>query len=1141
MKHARSLSTLLLWCAAALSGGAALAYEVLWSRALVVPLGNSTDATALVMAGFMLGIAAGARLGGGLAVRSARPLRLYALFELCLAACAAIAPLLISSLTRIPPIATITTSVPPGLVLRYVAAFSFVAVTCLPMGASLPLLVRALASSGQVGPHIGILYGFNTAGAAAGAFLTGFWAIARIGVTRSSLAAAFLGAIAALLALAASALRSRSQEPSPPACDERPGPVSARAPALAAAFVSGLCMLACEMTWARLLTFVFGHDTYAFSTLLAMVLTGLAIGGLAHRPLVRRDPNHVLALLLAGFSVTAILSFWAAASLVIRGGRDPFSLESTGTFATELRLEVWRELLFTPVLVLVPSIFAGAAFPAACHAFAGASREGARKVGIVGLVNGLGSTLGSLIGAFGLVSFAGMQGAILAAAVSAALCASGILAVTARRNTRSLALSMSPAVATAILVLAIPHALPRRMLHRVLGERHWDLLHYEEARTGTVSVIRNRINGEKQLVMNAVNEVTTRLVHDQSFKLLGHLGPLLHPNPRRVVMICLGAGMSAGAVATHPIDRLDVIDLSSAIPRGARLFTPENNGVLDDPVFRLHIDDGRQFLLNSPGGYDVAVVDSTHPKSVDSWILYTREFFELLRDRLSPGGIVVQWLPLHGLSEREFKIVVRTFQAAFPEMTLWANAGFETYGQVGYAKLVGVRGGPLAIDFPQLRQRLATERVSKDLTPFGMAEPEELLDLYLAGPDQLRLWTEGLPIQTDDHPLLPYTTSFSAGRRMVPSLLLGAWSPIDRLFKTAPSAEERARIDAHREAEGLVIAGDLERATSLLPEGKKLRLFQAQTATTRPYYEKLAELYPDDPDRLFEAAAQLGMLGSPDVGLEVYQKALALRPRDIRLQLNHALLLGERGETERATRILTRLRAEYPGSAVVLHDLGAVLLGSGDAAAACRHFDEALAWDPELAGALFASAQALLDTGALDRAEARATRLLESEPWHEGAADLLGLVASRRGDRLRAIAMHRRAVAMNPFHAPYHYNLGVALQSAGLWDEAEASYRRALRYRPRHAPTLNNLGLVLAAKGRMDDAAEQYLQALDVDPRHAAAAHNLGVALKGQGRADDALQAFCLALRLQPSSTETVSRIVELGKKAGDCESKDTP
>src|SRR5438309_1731271 len=128
---------LAIWMAAALSGAAALAYEVCWSRALVVPLGNSTDAAALVLGGFMLGMAAGARLGGIWSEKTRSPLRLYATVELALGLYALVAPFAFSRLSLI--------AIVP---LRQLAALVLIALPCLAMGASLPLLLRALTASG---------------------------------------------------------------------------------------------------------------------------------------------------------------------------------------------------------------------------------------------------------------------------------------------------------------------------------------------------------------------------------------------------------------------------------------------------------------------------------------------------------------------------------------------------------------------------------------------------------------------------------------------------------------------------------------------------------------------------------------------------------------------------------------------------------------------------------------------------------------------------------------------------------------------------------------------------------------------------------------------------------------------------------
>jgi spermidine synthase/tetratricopeptide (TPR) repeat protein len=1109
-----ALRTVTIWLAATLSGGAALAYEIAWSRALVVPLGNSSDASALVLAAFMLGIGAGAHVAGGLAEKVRSPLRLYAIAEVILGAYALVAPHVLAQLAFLPG--------DMGGLLRRIAALLVILAPCLAMGATLPLLVRALTRPNtSLDLQVGIAYGANTAGAAIGAIVTGFWGLALLGTSAWSSWAALGSFAAAMLAFAA----STNSPPMPTPLIDDPKPSQARSIALVAAFVMGFVMLANEMLWARVLTFVFGHDTYAFATLLAFVLVGLALGGLTHRVVAKMNQANVIAWLLGGFGVVSLASFWIAAHLVVRFGRDPFHLEGSGAFATSLRLELFRELAYTPILLLVPSILAGAAFPAACSLFGRNAHDVGRRVGSVALVNGTGAAAGALAAALGLATLTGIQGAFLLLALLAAITASFVVLASRPISARSIALALLPPAASVLIGMLMPSALPRAMILASVGTRHQVFLHYEEARTGTVSVIENQINDERQLLMNAVNEVTTRLVHDQSFKVLGHLAPLLHPDPKRGVMICLGAGISAGAALTHPLERLDVVDLSSAVARGARSFTKENNGVLDDPRFHLHVDDGRQFLLNTRDRYDVAIIDSTHPKAVDSWILYTLEFYRLVRDRLAVGGIAIQWLPLHGLSEREFKIIVRTFLEAFPDMTLWANVGFETYGQVGYAKLVGGKDGPVLVDHARLSSRLASTPMGKDLAAYGMEGPEELLDLFIAGPEGISRWTETLPVQTDDHPIVPYTTRHSLGRRMVPSLLLGVREPVTPWLTGARTREQEAAIERAAEAQGLVISGRLSRASELRPNSGKIRMFVEQTETTLPYYLALADRYPDDVGKLFESATQLAQLGHAQRARPIYEQSLALRPKDFRMRLDYAHLLLNLGETMRALEMFTTLRGEHASSGIVHFNLGEAVLAMGDAGVAAGHFETSLAWDPSSVGARLALSRARLALGDLDRSEAVALELLKENPWDADVQHVLGHVHARRGEFARAEEYHEGAQRLDPYRPSILFDLGMIRMRRGRDGAAEQAFRSLLRYEPHHSRGMVQLGQLLSKRGLHTEAAEVHLHALEEDPSFVAAAMGLGEALRAQGRADQARDAFCLALRLEPGHREAAARI----------------
>jgi len=392
-------------------------------------------------------------------------------------------------------------------------------------------------------------------------------------------------------------------------------------------------------------------------------------------------------------------------------------------------------------------------------------------------------------------------------------------------------------------------------------------------------------------------------------------------------------------------------------------------------------------------------------------------------------------------------------------------------------------------------------------------------------------------VQTDDHPIVPYTTRFTRGRRMQPSLLLAVRSPVvPFLHGLGPQAAAlREALGQSYEAQGLVLAGQLDRALARRPEGGKLRLFAEQSRTVLPYYTALAERYPDDADKQFEAGTQLAQLGFPKAARPVFERALQLRPGDFRLRLNLALLLRDLGEPDRAIEMLAALRAEQPGSAVVLYNLGTAELAAGDAGTAVGHFREALGWDPDSLSARLALSQAYLEQGQLDRAAHELEELLRRNWWVAEAHDLLGLLAGRRGAHQQSVRHHTQALRQQPHRAQFHYNLGVALQAGQALDRAEVAYQAALELDPQHAEAANNLGLVYAAQGRFEAAADRYLQALDSDPGYAAAAHNLGLALSGQGRPSEAIDAFCLALRLRPDLVSARRQIAQLGGDPERC------
>lgn len=1130
MSQIRSIAMVPLICAALVSGAAALAYEVCWSRMMVVPLGNSTDATALVLASFMIGMAAGAFALGYLADKVRSPLAVYMFLEIALGSYALAVPFMIKELGATPFFIGSLADNPAAFFSRYAAAFLIVFVPSGAMGATLPVLVRAAASGpSSLKKRIGMIYGANVIGAALGSAVTGFLTVPEFGLRIGS-SFGVCGSIAAsFLAFVGIRVTGRfGSDPQSETVVEMPSRANASA-GLIAAFTGGFAMLASETLWARTLTFVFGHDTYAFAVLLSVVLLGLGIGGAVHRSLASKDQALLSGALLGILGAALAASFWIASQLVVSYGRDMFGIGSVSGLATSFRIEFARELLYAPVLVLLPSVVAGALFPAACALYAGSAGQIGRRVGAAAFANGMGSSIGALVAVFFFVPRFGIQRSMLILCLFAALASIVVFVLAGGFLKRArIALASILLAATVSMSALMPAGMPRAMLLEAVGSRHQRIIHYEEGRIGTVSVTENKINKERQLFMNAVNEVTTRLVHDQSFKLLGHLGPLLHPRPRKMLMICLGAGLTAGAALTHPIEYLDAVDLSPEVARAARLFEAENNGALDDRLFRLHVADGRNFLLNGKERYDVITVDSTHPKAVDSWILYTREFYELVRKRLSDDGIAVQWVPLHGLSEQEFKIIVKTFQTVFPETTLWVNVGFEPYGQAAYVKMVGTLK-PLVIDYKELALRLKEPRIKRDLERYGMDAPEEILDCFLGGPESVKAWTDKLPVQTDNMAIVPFTTPFSLGRRMEAPLLLAARSSVVPLLENMGSDEEKVvgEIEAAADAQGFLMAGLLDRAANRSPNGRKIELFEEQAAKGRDYYLSLAKLYLDDSGKLFEIGSYLGNLGFPEDARGMYEKVLSQDPGNRLARLNLGLVLVDLGENREAVEMLSGLVSEEPGNALAANALGVALLSVGDTEPAIRQFERAIEIDPDFLPPRLSLAQALIDSKQLGRAESALGDLLKKNRWIAEAWDMLGLVAQNRRDFATAKMHHIKALYIDPYRATTHYNLGIALQEEGRLKEAVEAYKAAVEIDPGDAEAFNNLGLVYASARLYDLAAESYRKALEARKLYPEAAYNLGLALKAAGALDEAREAFRAALEMKPDLKQAKEQLME--------------
>jgi len=242
--------------------------------------------------------------------------------------------------------------------------------------------------------------------------------------------------------------------------------------------------------------------------------------------------------------------------------------------------------------------------------------------------------------------------------------------------------------------------------------------------------------------------------------LMTHVPMLLHPDPRRLLVICFGTGTTAGAGLAYPQARVTAVDINPTVFAFAGHFAAANRGVAQDPRAKLIVDDGRNYLLTTRETYDVITSEPMPPRFAGVSSLYSREYYALARERLAPGGLLAQWLPFHLVSVSEARSILRTVQDVFPEVTLWI--------QFGTGVIVARREAPIESELEGLRRRLADPSLHQELARFRVDGPEELLALHMLGPRGVRHAAQGAPLVTDDRPFLEFHASpYRTGRVMV--------------------------------------------------------------------------------------------------------------------------------------------------------------------------------------------------------------------------------------------------------------------------------------------------------------------------------------------------------------------------------------
>ncbi|MBI3184506.1 MAG: fused MFS/spermidine synthase [Myxococcales bacterium] len=751
----------------------ALVYQTVWLRELRLIFGASTAASAAVLAIFMGGLGVGSALLGKVAERRPRPLFFYAHLELAIAASAALTPLLLY-LARAAYLAvggTPSLGLFGGTVARLLLSALVLALPTALMGGSLPAAALAASEESDQGRRsVAVLYGLNTLGAVAGAAGSTFFVLEAFGSRNTLYLACLVNALVAIVARVV-ARRSEAEVPASPAEPKaEEGSPPALAPAwfvFAASGAVGFVFLLMELVWYRMLAPLLGGSTFTFGLILAVALLGIALGGGAYAFLARQRMPTVRTFALSCALEAALVALPLA--LGDRLAVWALLLRSLGAVGFGGLLVSWTAIAF--LVVFPPAVVAGAQFPLLIALLGRGRKHLGRQVGLAYASNTLGAILGSLAGGFGLLPALTAPGAWRLSVALLLAISVGALAF-ARREGGALRLAGTLAAVTLSVAMLFARGPTSAWRHGAVGagravpprtateverwfrERRHNTVWESEGVESSLALVKGHglsflVNGKSD--GNSILDAPTQVMG-------GLMAALLHPAPKRAMVIGLGTGSTAGWLAAVPgIERVDVAEIEPDILEVARRCAAVNHGAMENPKVHLQLGDAREILLTSRERYDVILSEPSNPYRAGIASLYTRDYYRAVKQRLSQGGIFVQWLQAYEVDAQTVRAALSTVASEFPSVEVWHTSRSDM--------LLVAEEARATRDADQMRRRMAEEPFRKALLATWRVDGlEGFLSHFVAGPELVDSLASAELVNTDDLNHIEFGFARNVGR-----------------------------------------------------------------------------------------------------------------------------------------------------------------------------------------------------------------------------------------------------------------------------------------------------------------------------------------------------------------------------------------
>lgn len=724
-----------------LSGVSALIFESLWFRLAGLSLGNSVWSASLVLAAFMGGLALGNGLAAKLHSRVLQPVRLYAALEFTIGISGIAVVLLLGNLPELlGPVLGGFTDAPLLLnTMRVIIAFVILLTPAIAMGATLPVLAKALSrQDSNFGANIGWLYGWNTLGATIAAFSTALILVPTFGILASGWIALGFNMLAAAIALRYPQDRNTPVAPAPTASSAYEAIDGRTRRYLAIACLSGALMLALEVVWFRFLLLTSDGTSLIFAVMLAVVLAGIAAGGLVAAHLFRRDERAYrwLKPVTAASAALVVLTYW---------GYDVFTDYRNHNETTTTAFVGFATFLMFPVALL-----SGIAFTMVNRAVKDRFGSSVRTAGIATFYNTIGAMFGSLVAGFILLPMIGMESSFFL--IAAIYCLLVFVVPPVDQDSRITFLSGRGAVAVAISCLVLfPFGLMQAsyLVDSVSALPGHSLISTREGLIETLRYFSREVYGKPKyyrLATNGHSMSATSTAAKRYMKLYVYLPIALKPDTQDALLISYGVGSTAKALTdSSGLKRIDIVDISEDILEMNSIIYPGDDSPLRDDRVNVHIEDGRFFLNTTANRYDLITSEPPPPKIAGVVNLYSEEYFKLIRERLNPGGYASYWLPVQQLEPTDTLAITKAFCNAFDDCSLWSGGGLEWM-------LLGSNDAGMQSDALQMEGQWRDPVVNAELVALGFESVAQLGSLFMADAELLADVTADVQPVTDNYP-----------------------------------------------------------------------------------------------------------------------------------------------------------------------------------------------------------------------------------------------------------------------------------------------------------------------------------------------------------------------------------------------------